>query len=255
MFCLTKKRGRVILNEEFEYTINNFFKQNNIEIQNDPAKCIALLNDCFGGGYYFEIEILNQVIELEYHKIILKTETPDFTAHFLIAEMVEKKYLRGSYSRRSFYSIIALLFLVLRNYCIQKPNRPLPYNGNPPAGAPLEVGISPEKLKQVYTYSQLVHNGNLSIKDAVQVLVDDYYWKSGSARLYISNIKCFFEGRCFCLAMSREAIIYFLEQIQHDYGRDGLQRALNSIRLHLENPGFYRHAVGQWQIYNEWTRR
>jgi hypothetical protein len=52
------------------------------------------------------------------------------------------------------------------------------------------------------------------------------------------------------------AIEYFLEQIQHDYGEDGLRRALNALQQRIEylQNGDFSNA-GLMEIYNAWTRR
>jgi hypothetical protein len=76
--------------------------------------------------------------------------------------------------------------------------------------------------------------------------------------MYLSGIKCLFEGTGYSRDMSRDAIEYYLGQILHDCREDGLRRALNSLRLRiswLDNNNFKSHAAGLKEIYDVWTNR
>jgi hypothetical protein len=116
-----------------------------------------------------------------------------------------------------------------------------------------------EAKKQAYIYAKLVQNGNLHMTQAVKELVENHGWNSaGSAQIYIAGIKCLFEGRGYGKDMSRDAIEYFLEQIQHDYREDGLRRALNALQQRIEylrNKNFPGHEAGLRRIYDAWTNR
>jgi hypothetical protein len=216
---------------------------------------MALLKDWAKGKHQIEIGIFRQVVELGYHNAILETNEHEFTANFLINEL--KRY----YSKETSYSIIALLFGVLRNYLISQP-AVRPVGGNvPPRNVPSgkkRTKISFEAKKQAYSYAKLVQNGNLHMTQAVNELVENHGWNSAaSAQMYLNGIKCLFNGMEYSRDMSHDAIKYYFEQILHDYGEGGLKKALEALRLRinwLNDNNFTSHAAGLEAIqYDVWT--
>jgi hypothetical protein len=223
---------------------------------------MGLLKDWAKGEYQKEIRLFKQTVELGYHRNILETNEPKITANFLIRRLQDECFL----SEEASYSIIALLFMVLRNYRIQKPAaKPVSSNGSPKTVPPVKRQsqkpkgkITPEMIKQAYIHARLVHNGNLTMAQAVTPLVDNYGWNQASAQMYITGIRCLFKGKGYGKDMSREAIEYFLGQIQREDGRDGLRRALDALMQriqYLENNNFLSNAASVRKIYEAWERR
>jgi hypothetical protein len=223
---------------------------------------MALLKDWAKGEYQFEIGIFKQVIDLGYHKTISKTETHDFTATSLITQM--KKY----FSEEVSYSMVALLFMVIRNYRIQRPNaRPVQHT-SPKAVPSNKKGtqkpikeITHEMIKQVYTQAQLVYKDKIYINQAIEYLKNNG-WNPASAQMYIAGIKNLFKGKRYGYDMSNDAITYFFAQILQDYGKDGLKRALQSLEARIDRKREFKdkdgnnlNPVGLQRIYNEWSRR
>jgi hypothetical protein len=254
------------LNQEFEQFIKLFFRKYGSGILNQPSKCMGLLKDWAKGEYQSELGLFRQLAELGYCRNILETKEPEITANNLIRRLQNENYLTEEAS----YSIIALLFMVLRNYRVQKPAarpaaKPVSHNVPPKTVPPVKRQsqkprgkITPEKIKQAYIHARLVYNGNLTMAQAVTPLVDNYGWNRASALMYITGIRCLFEGRGYGKDMSREAIEYFLGQIQREYGRDGLIRALNALMQriqYLENNNFPSHAASVRRIYEAWVNR
>lgn len=55
-----------------------------------------------------------------------------------------------------------------------------------------------------------------------------------SAFMYICAVKALLEGTVFKRAINAKSIRQYLNSIYQEFGRDGLQKALSSLRLHIE---------------------
>lgn len=61
-----------------------------------------------------------------------------------------------------------------------------------------------------------------------------------SALMYIYAVKCMLEGNVFKRALSVKAIRHYLSAIYEDFGKPGLDKALQATRKHVE----YRRSLG-----------
>ena len=55
-----------------------------------------------------------------------------------------------------------------------------------------------------------------------------------SAFMYICAVKALLEGTVFKRAINAKSIRHYLNSIYQDFGSDGLQKALSSLKLHIE---------------------
>ena len=79
---------------------------------------------------------------------------------------------------------------------------------------------------------------------------------ANSAFIYIYVVRCMLTGQVFKRAISAAALRKYLETIWSEFGPEGLARALQAVRQHME----YRRELGQMvgsisDICDEWEKR
>ncbi len=93
--------------------------------------------------------------------------------------------------------------------------------------------ITMEQVKKCYEFAKKVEKGILDKNGAGRIIHDDYGMDEGSARMYIDNYLRLRTGTIFGVTMKKDDLRYFVSQLYTDFGKDGLNKALNSLRLFL----------------------
>ena len=101
-----------MFDSQFNKFLHGFVKMYNSDIFNDTKKCKSLLLDHAKGEFAKEIRLLLQVLELDCHKEILKTNDISLTRMSLIKKIQNEYFITEDIS--TFY--IDLLLSILRNY-------------------------------------------------------------------------------------------------------------------------------------------
>jgi len=101
-----------MFDSQFNKFLHGFVKMYNSDIFNDTKKCKSLLLDHAKGEFAKEIRLLLQVLELDCHKEIFKTNNIGLTRMALIKKIQNEFFITEDIS--AFY--IDLLLSVLRNY-------------------------------------------------------------------------------------------------------------------------------------------
>ena len=73
----------------------------------------------------------------------------------------------------------------------------------------------------------------------------------GSAKMYVRCVKAMLAGERYTSTVKELATSYFLTQIYSEYGAEGLKKALESVRQHLEYQKSYNGLSGIKKIYDE----
>ncbi len=99
--------------------------------------------------------------------------------------------------------------------------------------------ITHKMVKLCYEKAQYISrlkNPTVEFKQWVAKSIhDETEMNSDSAMMYIHAFLCMREGKRLGMSMSKDSVRYYFEQIQKDYGDDGLKKALQSVRLYLED--------------------
>jgi hypothetical protein len=93
--------------------------------------------------------------------------------------------------------------------------------------------IDDNMIEQVYSYAQMIYDGEITMNDAVEYLCEEYRWKAGSAKDYIHAYCQMKSGGEYQRTINGYATEYFLKNIYEDNGYDALQTALRAVELHL----------------------
>ena len=110
--------------------------------------------------------------------------------------------------------------------------------------------ITLENIHNCYNYGKRVANNEIEIGTAAMNVARTGMDK-GSAQIYLRCVRSMIIGERFTGTVKELAISHFLTQILNDYGFDGLERALNSLKLHLEYQKRYNELKSIKQIYND----
>lgn len=100
--------------------------------------------------------------------------------------------------------------------------------------------ISNEIIHALYAAAKKIHQGEMTHKDGIDVLVDEYGINRNSASDYVYNYICMIEGKRFSRTSNAYATEYYLQQIYADGGRAALLNALSALCQHLD----YYEEVG-----------
>jgi len=92
--------------------------------------------------------------------------------------------------------------------------------------------INEEMAKVAYKIGMDIFDNKKSFMEGVRILRDDY--KMNSASIYINNLSKFRKGEVYKRIISKRDTIYFLSKIKQDYGNNGLLKALNAVKKHIE---------------------
>ena len=114
-----------------------------------------------------------------------------------------------------------------------------------------------EKWNDIYQYVLSVYMGKMSMKDAAERVHDLYNnVATGSFRMYYDAYKKMLLGELYTMDISSSLHIVFLENIDKNYGKEGLRTALKAFFAHIE----YRKKNGNnpvtaKKIYEEYAQK
>jgi len=118
------------------------------------------------------------------------------------------------------------------------------------------MGINDEMIKKSYTVAKKVYDNEIELSNGAYILNMECNMDVNSAKDYIGAFLNMRNGEQYERTIKDKANRYFLENIHKDYGYDGLQTALNAVRLHIEyQRGGGHNAVNyNVSIYEEFMR-
>ena len=92
-----------------------------------------------------------------------------------------------------------------------------------------------EKWNDVYQYVVSVYMGKMSMKDAAERVHDLYNnVATGSFRMYYDAYKKMLSGELYTMDIPSSLHIVFLENIDKNYGKEGLRTALKAYLAHIK---------------------
>ena len=110
--------------------------------------------------------------------------------------------------------------------------------------------ITLQNIYDCYAYGKRVAEGELdngtAAKNVARTGMDE-----GSAQIYIRCVRSMIRGERYTGTVKEIAVSRFLTNIMSDYGFEGLRRALNSLRMHLDYQKAYNTLTGLEKIYQE----
>lgn len=110
--------------------------------------------------------------------------------------------------------------------------------------------ITLQNIYDCYSYGKRVAEGEIEIGTAA-MNISRTGMNKGSAQIYLRCVCSMIQGKKFTGTVKEIAVSRFLTNIMSDYGFDGLRKALESLRLHLEYQKRYQELAGLRQIYDE----
>ena len=93
--------------------------------------------------------------------------------------------------------------------------------------------ISDSASIAAYDVAKRVYNATLDRESGLASLTTDHSMNRNSASDYLGNFVCMLEGRRYTRTHNAFSTDYYLTQIHHDFGSDGLRNALMAVNLHL----------------------
>lgn len=115
----------------------------------------------------------------------------------------------------------------------------------------IKVKITKEKFPLIYKISKEVYEGIIDKKIGEDQL-HSYGMNPASATMYINCFKHMREGSNFTRTINAPAIEYYLENINLDYGENGLNNALLSLYRHIEYEKRVESSLLN-KIYNQYS--
>lgn len=110
--------------------------------------------------------------------------------------------------------------------------------------------ITLQNIHDCYAYGKRVAEGKIEIGTAAMNIARTGMDK-GSAQIYLRCVRSMIRGERYTGTVKEIAVSHFLTAIMSDYGFDGLRKALEALRLHLEYQKSYQSLAGLKQIYDE----
>ena len=110
--------------------------------------------------------------------------------------------------------------------------------------------ITLENIYDCYAYGKRVAMGEIELGTAAMNIARTGMDK-GSAQIYLRCVRAMIRGERYTGTVKEIAVSHFLTSIMSDYGFDGLRKALESLRLHLEYQRAYQTLNGLRKIYDE----
>ncbi|MBQ2240935.1 MAG: hypothetical protein II319_02205 [Clostridia bacterium] len=112
------------------------------------------------------------------------------------------------------------------------------------------VAITLKNIYDCYEYGKRVANGELDNGTAAKKVAKTGM-NEGSAQIYIRCVCSMIRGERYTGTVKTIAVTRFLTNINSDYGFDGLRRALESLRMHLDYQKSYNTLDDLKRIYEE----
>jgi len=94
--------------------------------------------------------------------------------------------------------------------------------------------ISEKAVRAAYEVAKRIREGELSGKEGLAMLVNDYSFNRNSAETYIHDYDCMFKGQRITRKLNAFATEYYLTKFLEDGGPEALSRALSALRKHIE---------------------
>jgi len=110
--------------------------------------------------------------------------------------------------------------------------------------------ITLQNIHDCYHYGKRVAAGEIEVGTAA-MNIERTGMDKGSAQIYIRCVRSMIHGEIYKSTVKEIAVSHFLTAIMTDYGFDGLRKALEALRLHLEYQKSYQSLSGLWKIYDE----
>ncbi len=110
--------------------------------------------------------------------------------------------------------------------------------------------ITVQNYHDCYDYGKEIFLGHINKKSAVERLVNTGM-SSKSAVYYLQCVTSMLSGKRYTATVKEMASSYFLTQIYNDYGACGLQKALLSMRSHLDYQKGKNELPGIEKIYQD----
>lgn len=110
--------------------------------------------------------------------------------------------------------------------------------------------ITLENIYDCYAYGKRVAEGELEIGTAAMNIARTGMDK-GSAQIYLRCVRSLIKGERFTGTVNEIAMSHFLTNILSDYGMDGLRKALESFKMHLEYQHRYQSLPVMKKMYQE----
>ena len=105
-----------------------------------------------------------------------------------------------------------------------------------------------EMIWKSYELAKEIYNSNLDLQDAVSTL-EDMGMNSASAWMYLDCFSHMMEGKCYKRAISRTAVLYYVNKIMEDYGEDYKNKALEAVKqnyLYRKEKGYTTPWLKEW---------
>ena len=94
--------------------------------------------------------------------------------------------------------------------------------------------ITIKEIEKAYEVGLLRHKGKLKLKEADRALVDATGMTASSAQMYVRAVVNMLDGRRLNRTINLVAARCFLDNIQRDFGPEGLEKALTSFEAHAD---------------------
>jgi 5-methylcytosine-specific restriction protein A len=89
-------------------------------------------------------------------------------------------------------------------------------------------------FENAYQIARRVYANEIQLSDGVQILVDEHNMNDASAGYYIQAYLKMRTGEQYTRTINVAATEYYLTQIYHDEGIDGLRRAVAAVTGHID---------------------
>ena len=112
------------------------------------------------------------------------------------------------------------------------------------------ASITLQNIYDCYSYGKRVAADELDLGTAATKIANSGMDR-GSAQIYLRCVRAMLRGERYTGTVKELAVSHFLTSIMSDYGFDGLRKALEALRLHLEYQNSYQNLAGLRKIYND----
>lgn len=108
-------------------------------------------------------------------------------------------------------------------------------NNQPVKAKRKNVKVTPEMTEICYQYAKIAYEQrNVDIDDLAEKVAVDTGMNENTAKMNIGSIKAMLEGVEFNRILSSKSLGICLDLIYKDYGKIGLQKALEATRQHIK---------------------
>ncbi|WP_206617491.1 HNH endonuclease [Geovibrio thiophilus] len=94
--------------------------------------------------------------------------------------------------------------------------------------------ITETMIAAAYIQGKKFYSGEISRSEAIDYLIENYKMNPTSASHYIQVLDCMMKGTRYSRNINNYSAKYFLRKIFDDFGYEGLSKALNAVKAHIE---------------------